>query len=208
MWPSSTETERLLQDAAAGNADAANDLLEQHRAALRRVIAMRLDRGIARRIDASDVVQDVLFEASKRLADYLQDPRMPFHLWLRHLAMDRMIDVHRRHHAQRRDVGRERPLQAAATSGKSSLDLAAQLQDQELTPAAAALRKELAGRFLEVLERLDDQDREIILLRHVEHLGNSEAAEALGLAPAAAGMRYLRAIRRVKSLLSEPPSLG
>ena len=145
MWPDSAETDRLLEDAAAGNPDAAGDLLEQHRAALRRVIAMRLDRGIARRIDASDVVQDVLFEASKRLADYLQDPRMPFHVWLRHLALDRMIDVHRRHHAQRRDVGRERPMQAAATSGKSSLDLAAQLQDQELTPAAAALRKELAG---------------------------------------------------------------
>lgn len=208
MWPDSAETDRLLEDAAAGNPDAAGDLLEQHRAALRRVIAMRLDRGIARRIDASDVVQDVLFEASKRLADYLQDPRMPFHVWLRHLALDRMIDVHRRHHAQRRDVGRERPMQAAATSGKSSLDLAAQLQDQELTPAAAALRKELAGRFLAALDQLDEQDREIMLLRHVEQLGNSEAAEALGLAPAAAGMRYLRALRRLRALLSEPPSMG
>ena len=169
---------------------------------------MRLDRGVARRIDASDVVQDVLLEASKRLADYLQDPRMPFHLWLRHLALDRMIDLHRRHHAQRRDVGRERALQGGSLSGKSSLDLAAQLQDQELTPAAAAIRKELAGRFLAALDTMDDPDREIILLRHVEQLGNSEAAEALGLAPAAAGMRYLRALRRLRTMLGESPSAG
>lgn len=207
MWPDSTDTERMLQAAAGGNPSAANDLLEQHRAALRRMIALRLDRGVARRIDASDVVQDVLLEASQRLADYLQDPRMPFHLWLRHLALDRMIDLHRRHHAQRRDVGRERALQAGSLSNKSSLDLAAQLQDQELTPAAAALRKELAGRFLSALDQLDESDREIILLRHVEQMGNSEAAEALGLAPAAAGMRYLRALRRLRTLLGEPPSV-
>jgi len=208
VWPDSSATDRLLQDAAAGNPTAASDLLEQHRAALRRMIAMRLDRGVARRIDASDVVQDVLLEASKRLADYLQDPRMPFHLWLRHLALDRMIDLHRRHHAQRRDVGRERALQAGSLSGKSSLDLAAQLQDQELTPAAAAIRKELAGRFLAALDTMDEPDREIILLRHVEQLGNSEAAEALGLAPAAAGMRYLRALRRLRTMLGESPSAG
>jgi len=208
VWPDSQATERLLGDAAAGNPGAASDLLEQHRAALRRMIALRLDRGVARRVDASDVVQDVLLEASKRLADYLQDPRMPFHLWLRHLALDRMIDLHRRHHAQRRDVGRERALQSSPLSGKSSLDLAAQLQDQELTPAAAAIRKELAGRFLAALDQLDEQDREIILLRHVEQMGNSEAAEALGLAQAAAGMRYLRALRRLRTLLGEPPSVG
>jgi RNA polymerase sigma-70 factor (ECF subfamily) len=208
VWPDSGETERLLQNAAAGNPNAASDLLEQHRAALRRMIAMRLDRGVARRVDASDVVQDVLLEASKRLTDYLQDPRMPFHLWLRHLALDRMIDLHRRHHAQRRDVGRERALQAGSFGDKSSLDLAAQLQDQELTPAAAAIRKELAARFLAALDQLEDQDREIILLRHVEQMGNSEAAEALGLAPAAAGMRYLRALRRLRTLLGEPPSVG
>jgi len=208
VWPDSAQTERLLQNAAAGNPAAASDLLEQHRAALRRMIALRLDRGVARRVDASDVVQDVLLEASKRLADYLQDPRMPFHLWLRHLALDRMIDLHRRHHAQRRDVGRERALQPGAFDGQSSLDLAAQLRDQELTPAAAAIRKELAGRFLAALDQLEEPDREIILLRHVEQMGNSEAAEALGLAPAAAGMRYLRALRRLRTLLGEPPSVA
>ena len=58
---------------------------------------IRLDRAIARRVDASDVVQDVLLEASGRLDDDIADPRMPFHLWLRQLAQDRMINLHQRH---------------------------------------------------------------------------------------------------------------
>lgn len=206
MWPEHHHTQELIAQAAAGDPDAANRLLERHRDALRRVIALRLDRALARRVDASDVVQDVLLEANGRLAEYLRDPQMPFHLWLRHLAQDRMIDLHRRHHAQRRDVGREQPLAARAFPDQSSLDLAAQLKDPELTPAAATIRKELAGRFLDALEQMDETDREIILLRHAEHLGNGETAEALGLSPAAAGMRYLRALRRLRALLSEPPS--
>jgi RNA polymerase sigma-70 factor (ECF subfamily) len=206
MWPEAEQTQELMQQAAGGDADATNRLLQRHRDALRRMIALRLDRALARRVDASDVVQDVLLEANSRLAEYLRDPQMPFHLWLRHIAQDRIIDLHRRHHAQRRDVGREQPLQARAFPDQSSLDLAAQLRDQELTPAAATIRKELAARFLEALERLDETDREIILMRHVEHLGNGETAQALGLSPAAAGMRYLRALRRLRGLLSEPPS--
>jgi RNA polymerase sigma-70 factor (ECF subfamily) len=206
MWPEPQPTLELVQQAAGGDADAANQLLERHRAALRRMIALRLDRGVAQRVDASDVVQDVLLEASRRLADYLRDPKMPFHLWLRHLAQDRMIDLHRRHHAQRRDVGRERPLQARGSSEQSSLDLAAQLSDQELTPAAANIRKELAQRFVAALDQLEEPDREIIVMRHIEQLGNSEVAEALQLSPAAAGMRYLRALRRLRSLLAEASS--
>ena len=206
MWPEPHHTQELIAQAAAGDSDAAGQLLERHRDALRRMIALRLDRALARRVDASDVVQDVLLEANGRLAEYLRDPQMPFHLWLRHLAQDRMIDLHRRHHAQRRDVSREQPLAARAFPDQSSLDLAAQLKDPELTPAAATIRKELAGRFLDALEQMDETDREIILLRHAEHLGNGETAQALGLSPAAAGMRYLRALRRLRALLSEPPS--
>ena len=75
-----------------------------------------------------------------------------------------------------RSLDREQPLAAAAFLDRSSLDLAAQLRDQELTPAAAALRGELQRRFQTALVQLDEGDREIILLRHFEQLSNSEAA--------------------------------
>ena len=206
IWPEHEVTQELVRAVAAGDENAVNDLMNRHRDALRRLVHFRLDRKISGRVDASDVVQDVLIEANRRLKDYVADPSMPFHLLVRQLAKDRMIDLHRRHHAQKRSVDREQPLQGRKFGDRSSLDLAAQLSDQELTPAAATIRKELEERFLEALDQLDESEREIVVMRHVEHLGNGEVAEALDLSPAAAGMRYLRAIRRLKSVLTDPPS--
>src|SRR6266581_3672585 len=106
MWPDTTNTQELLDQAKAG-----------------------------------DVVQEVLIEANRRLKDYLKAPAMPFHLWLRHIAKDHIIDAHRRHHqAQKRGVNREQPIHRPAWSDRSSLDLAGQLLDQDLTPASAAIQ--------------------------------------------------------------------
>ncbi len=207
IWPEHDVTLNLLAEAREGDRAAVNQLLERHRLSLRKMIQMRLDQKIARRVDASDVVQDVLLEANTRLEDYLKDPRIPFHLWLRQLAQDRMIDMHRRHRgAQRRSLDRERSLEAPEFADRSGLDLMQQLADHELTPAAASIRKELETRFFTALEQLDDEDREIVLMRHFEQLGNSEVAEALGLSSAAAGMRHLRALRKLRGILSESPS--
>lgn len=208
MWPDSTETQELLIRAEGGEVVAVNELMERHRQSLRQMVQLRMDRAIAQRVDASDIVQDVLLEASQRLATYLKDPRIPFHLWLRQLAKDQLIDTHRRHRvAQRRSADREQSLVQQGTGGRSSLDLGAQLRDQELTPAAAALRKEFQQRFYQALEQLEEDDREIILMRHVEQLSNTEVAQALSLSPPAAGMRHLRALRRLRETLGEATSL-
>ncbi|MGB0738490.1 MAG: sigma-70 family RNA polymerase sigma factor [Planctomycetaceae bacterium] len=202
MWPESDKTLDLLNDAAEGDDSAVNRLMNRHRDAVHRLVRMRLDQAVARRVDASDVVQDVLLEASQRLSDYVRNPVMPFHLWLRQLARDRMIDMHRRHRgARRRSVDREQHFGMGGDDDQSAADFANLLKDAELTPAAAALRKEMQNRFLVALDQMDDADREIITMRHFEHLGNSEVATALGLSPPAAGMRYLRAIRRLRELL-------
>ena len=104
MVPNSPQTQQLLDQARAGSAGAVEQLLDQHREPVRRMIGLRLDPAIGRRVDASDVVQEVLLEASRRLSDYLKKPDMPFHLWLRHIARDHLIDAHRRHRAQKRWV--------------------------------------------------------------------------------------------------------
>lgn len=200
MLPDSETTQQLLQAARDGDRSAVNELLERHRESLRRMVQARLDRAVARRVDASDVVQDVLLEAHGRLSDFIQNGTMPFHLWLRHLAKDRMIDVHRRHRAQRRSVSREQTAPQAADVS-SAFDLFSQISAHELTPAAASIRKEIEARFLGALDQLDVTDREILLMRHCEQLGNSAVAELLGLSQPAAGMRYLRALRRLRAVL-------
>jgi RNA polymerase sigma-70 factor (ECF subfamily) len=201
MNPNSAETQELLDQARRGDGSALERLLAQHREAVRRMIDLRLDPAIAARVDASDVVQEVLLEASRRLDAYLANPVMPFHLWLRHIAKDHLIDAHRRHRALRRGVDREQPLVPAALAGRSSVELAAQLLDPERTPASAVIQREMERRLHQAIAALDDDDREVILMRHFEQLANQEVAGVLGLTEAAASMRYLRAMRRLRGLL-------
>jgi RNA polymerase sigma-70 factor, ECF subfamily len=207
MWPDPSSTQELLDQAKAGNTDAVDQLLAKHREPIRRMIDLRLDPAIAQRLDASDVVQEVLIEANRRLQDYLKAPSMPFHLWLRHIAKDHIIDAHRRHHqAQKRGVNREQPMHRPAWADRSSLDLAAQLLDEDLTPASAAIQQEMQRRLREAIAQLDEDDREVILMRHYELLANQEVASSLGLTEAAASMRYLRAVRKLRDLLAPPQS--
>jgi RNA polymerase sigma-70 factor (ECF subfamily) len=208
MWPTREQTDRLLDEARTGGSPAVDRLMTEFREPLRRVIGLRLDPVLARRVDASDIVQDVLIEAVQRLKDYLQAPNMPFHLWLRHLAQDRIIDTHRRHRlAQRRSVDREQTLARPAwAEDDSTASIVAQLMDGEKTPASAAIQQELAQRLTLAIQQLSEDDQEIILMRHTEQLSNQDVAVALGLSEAAASMRYLRALRRLRGVLvPEPP---
>ena len=199
MWPEQQQTEILLKQAVDGDDAAVNQLLDRHRNSLRQLIRMRLDQKIQKRIDVSDVLQDVLIEANRRLTRYLNDPVMPFHLWLRQIARDRIIDAHRRHRVSaKRSVDREQQMVAPRGYDQSSIHLASLLGDQQLTPAAAALQKEMARKVEAAISELDPKDCEIIVMRHYEHLTNQEISQALGLNEPAASMRYMRAIRRLK----------
>ncbi len=204
MWPNSQNTQELLEQARAGDEAAVDRLLARHRAAVRRMVHLRMDPVLARRVDASDVAQDVLVEAHRRLRRYLKDPQLPFHLWLRQIAKDRLIDAHRRHRvAARRSLDREQPLDVCLPRDQSTRNIAIQLCDDQLTPAAAATWRELKRRFEDACRLLEPQDQEIVVMRHFEQLSNSEVATALSLSPQAASMRYLRAIRRLRELLAD-----
>jgi RNA polymerase sigma-70 factor, ECF subfamily len=202
MWPDADKTKDMLEAARTGDAAAVDHLLAEFREPLRRVVDLRLDPVLGRRVDASDIVQDVLLEANQRLVEYLRSPNMPFHLWLRHLAQDRIIDTHRRHRqAQRRSIDKEQPIERPAWVDQSSMQLAAQLVDTEKTPASAAIHQELQRRLEAALAQLAEDDRDIILMRHHEQLSNQDVAAALGLTEAAASMRYLRALRKLRAVL-------
>jgi RNA polymerase sigma-70 factor (ECF subfamily) len=205
MWPEADKTAELLAVAKEGDADAVNRLLERHRNSVHRMVQLRLDHKIQQRVDVSDVVQDVFVEASRRLQDYLKMPPMSFHLWLRQIALDRIIDAHRRHRSSaKRSVDRERAMIAPGADDHSTMELAAQLKDPELTPAAAATQQEMTKIVEAAIAKLEDQDCEIIMMRHYEQLSNQEVAQALELTEPAASMRYLRAMRRLRELLAEP----
>lgn len=209
MWPQSDKTEQLLLHVREGDGEAVNQLLDRHRESLRRMVRMRLDQKVQRRVDVSDIVQEVLVEANRRLQEYLRNPTLAFHLWLRQIAKDRIIDAHRRHRGSaKRSVDREQRLAAPGGMDRSTLDLVVQLCDRELTPAAAATQQELARRVEQAIGQLEETDCEVIVMRHYEQLSNQEVAQALNLTEPAASMRYLRAVRRLRTLLLGPDGEG
>jgi len=200
-------TAELLANAREGSEDAVNSLLNRQRDVLRRQVQLRLDKRIRRRVGVSDVVQDVLIEANRRLGAYLENPKMPFSLWLRHMARDRIIDAHRRHRlSAKRTVDKEQPLMSPANLDRSSMELDPELIDPEMTPAAAATMKEVARRIKASMQLLEDRDRDVLILRHCEHLTNGEVAKRLGVSQPAASMRYLRAVRRLRAVLQDSDS--
>ena len=208
IWPKGQATTELLVEVRDGKPQAVEELLDRHRDPLRRMIAMRLDQRLAQRVDVSDIIQDVLIEANRRLVDYVNTPTMPFHLWIRQIAKDRIIDAHRRHRlSAKRSIDREQGPIGFASNENSTIELANQFKDHELTPAAAATQKELAHHMELAIGQLKEGDREIILMRHYEQLNNQEIAQSLGLSEPAASMRYLRAIKRLREVIESLPNL-
>ena len=204
IWPEAESTAGLLANARQGKPEAIEQLLAKYRESLKRMVDMRLDKRVTHRVDVSDVVQDVLIEVHRRLQGYLDNPVMPFHLWIRQIAKDRLIDAHRRHRGSaKRSVDRECSLEIRQRPDESSIQLARQLLDPELTPAARATQRELAQRITECIALLEPNDQDILLMRHYEQLSNQEVATFLGLTEPAASMRYLRAIKRLRAVIQE-----
>ena len=193
----SAETQSLLRQIRAGEAGATDRLLERHRPYLRRLVELRLDPRMQGRVDPSDVVQEAQLEAVRRLAAYLKQPRMPFRLWLRQLAYDRLLMLRRRRvTAARRAVGRDVPL-----PDRSSLELARQLLAGGSSPSHQLIQREFVHRVRQAVSELPDGDREVLVLRNLEGLSNQEAAQVLGMDPATASRRYGRAVIRLRAIL-------
>jgi RNA polymerase sigma-70 factor (ECF subfamily) len=195
--PDSEETVHLLDLAGRGDPAAVNDLLAGHRDALRAFVDARLEPAVRARVDASDIVQEALAVAARRLPDYLERRPMPFHLWVRKTAYERLLNARRDQRAACRDVARE-----AVGPDPTSIALAQSLVSSGPTPSEAAQAKELAERVAAALAGLPEADREVLSLRQVDGLPYEEIGVLLDIDPAAARQRYGRALVRLEKLLS------
>jgi RNA polymerase sigma-70 factor (ECF subfamily) len=170
------------------------------------MVAFRMDPRLQGRIDPSDVIQEVCLAASKHLADYVDQPAMPFFLWLRGIAGNKLLELHRFHlGTPMRDARREVSLHRGSMPEATSAALAAQLLGHATRPSEAAVRAEVKIRLQEAINSMDPLDREVLALRHFEHLTTAETAQVLGIKEGAAGKRYLRALDRLRDILANMP---
>jgi RNA polymerase sigma-70 factor (ECF subfamily) len=187
----------MLGEVRAGHSQALGRLLTRHGPYLQRFIELRLDPRLRARLDPADVVQEAQMQAVRRLPRYLEQPALPFRLWLRQLALDRLLNLRRDHAgAARRSVDREVTLPEG-----SAAEFARQLLAPGSTPSQHLSRQELARRVREAMSQLPEPDREVLLLRHFEGLSNPEVAALLGLSPGAVSKRYGRAVLRLHDIL-------
>lgn len=196
-----------------------NDLLEKLRAdttgqfaqifsafkeRLRRIIRFRLDYRLAPRISDSDVIQECYVRAADRLERFLKNPEFPFFVWLRMQANQQVADLHRKHlQAEKRDARKEINLNARnQVSNQTSVQLAAHLVAQMTSPSRLIQRSEEIVALENSLNEMNDLDREVIALRHFEELSSNETAQVLGIQPAAASKRYVRALKRLQEIMA------
>ena len=144
--------------------------------------------------------------ASVQLAEYLKKPTIPLYLWLRLITGQKLLALHRNHLATKaRDAGRQISIDRGALPEASSAALASQLIGREPSPSEAAREVEQRRWLQDAIDRMNPLDREVLALRHFEQLTNAETAQVLGLEPSAASKRYVRALQRVKEILSALP---
>jgi RNA polymerase sigma-70 factor (ECF subfamily) len=203
MTQDSRRTAALLARLRGGDQDALAELFSGNREALRRMVSWRLDRRLARRIDPSDVLQEVYLDAARRVGDYLAKPAVPFGLWLRLLTGRRLLELHRQHlGAQMRDAALDISLEQGHWPPTNPDCLAAHLMGELTSPSQAAIRAEKEAHLVEALGRMDPLDREVLVLRHFDELSNNEVAALFGIRKAAASHRYVRALERLREILS------
>ena len=190
-------TSRLLQQAGEGDRMAREQLFSRHRDYLRRVIDLRMDNQLRRRIDPSDVVQEAQLVGNGRLEEFLKKRPMSFRLWLRWIAIERLANSYRHHvRARKRSVCREVPLSGVASGEVARFVLHSQ-------PSARLRREESEAKVQQALGQLSESDRDLLLMRHAEQLTSAETAELLEITPAAAVKRHGRALRRLHEALGE-----
>lgn len=196
----SEKTEELLRRVREGDKQAFEALFSHNRRQLQKAIALRMDNRLSRRVDTSDIVQETYMEAARRLSEYLKNNPMPFHLWLRWLAYEKIIRAYRVHlGADKRAIVREE----SRLLVESSTKLAERVIAQDPTASQQLRYKEITEILKEAFEEMPEEEKKILLWRHYEQLNNQEIASLINISKEAAGKRYIRALMRLKGFLAK-----
>jgi RNA polymerase sigma-70 factor (ECF subfamily) len=193
-------TQNLIDRAGQGDDGARRQLLERYRDNIRRMIATRLDRRLAQRVDASDIVQETLADAAGKLDGYFRERPLPFFGWLRQIASEHIRHAYRRHmFAQRRSVMRESA--PPEINDESAIQLGRMLTSHDTSPSNRLVREEQTEQVLAALAELPATDREVLVMRYLEQVETADIADALAITEGAVRLRLLRALERIRHRL-------
>lgn len=174
----------------------------KYRSQLERMIEFRMDPRIRSRIDAHDVLQESFLEIKNRYRDFIVNPGVSLFVWIRKITYQVLIDSQRRHFRQKRGVQNEVPMGRVGNDMSDASQLMArELIGQLTSPSQAAIKAEELEQMHAALESMNETDREILALRHFEQLSNADVAQIIGIKPAAASNRYIRAVTKLGEIM-------
>src|SRR5262245_7839729 len=200
MTAPSPEIAALLDAVRRGDTDAAGLLLEPYRPWLQLLARLQINQRFRAKFDASDAVQLTLLEACRALPQFRGGTEAELTAWLRQVLAHVLAHQMRRYRGTlQRDLEREVPLEQALA--ESSQRLRAGLAAPGSSPSQQAARRELEVLLAEVLARLPDDYRDVIVLRNLEGLPHEEVARRMGRSPGAVRMLWVRALARLREEL-------
>ena len=196
----------LIARVIEGDHNALAELFSHHRDRLWRMVNFRMDPRLHGRVDADDVLQEAWLAAVQRIDHFLADASRSIFVWFRLITSQTLVDIHRRHlGTQKRNAAAEFSISGGWTATSTSFSLSHHLLGHLTSPSQAALRDELSETLRTALQSMNEIDREVLALRHFEQLTNRETAQILGISEQAASDRYIRALSRLKSVLTAIP---
>ncbi len=190
--------------------EALGDVFDDFSPRLMRMVEFRLDQRLCGRVEPEDVIQEAYIQVAKRLDEYRTNPAVSFFVWVRQITWQCVIAVQRRHFGQKRSPNKEVRYTSAAPGehSQANFSIARHLIGKMTSPSQNVIREEQVNQLRQALDSMDKIDREVLALRHFEHLTNSEVAETLDLSATAASNRYFRALGRLGEILSAMPEFG
>lgn len=191
----------LLEALRGGDAGVADRLLAPYRPWLHLLARLQTEPRFQRKFDPSDIVQQTLLEAHRDLPQFRGNTGAELAAWLRHILAHVLAHEIRRYRGtQQRDLDREVSIEQQLA--ESSQRLADVLAGSITSPSAHALRHERERLLAEVLDRLPEDYREVIVLRSLQNLPHQEVAERMGRPVGAVRMLWARALTRLREELT------
>jgi RNA polymerase sigma-70 factor (ECF subfamily) len=202
MTRSSGEVARWLLEARDGSVEALGKVLEACRGYLLHVAERRLRSDLRSKGGASDLVQQTFLDAQRDFARFQGDSEKELLAWLRQVLLHNLAHFQRSYRATaKRDLEREVPLPAPGSSSEGGADIASPTP----TPSQQAAAREEAEKMQKALERLPEEHRQVLALRHQEQLTFEEIGRRMGRSISGARALWLRAVERLDDELGKSP---
>ncbi|MEL6105910.1 MAG: sigma-70 family RNA polymerase sigma factor [Planctomycetota bacterium] len=196
--------ERLefLCDEATKDRSSLNELFERARPRLLRIINLRSPSQLNQRVDAEDVLQETFARATERFDEFVRERRVPVFVWLRGLALERLVEFKRKHlGAAKRDAGREVSMRQWLC--ETSLEMTRRWSMNAKSPSRIVSDRQRSEDLKRALEWLPENYREVLVLRFFESLSVSETAVALNCSVANAKVLQFRALKKLNEILRD-----